>query len=121
MNPADPSSAVYTIQATILTWTTNNQSGHFKRAINAGWTIGVGNISGIIASFIYPATQGPKFIQGYSICLSFMVLCGLTQAGFLWRLRWENRKREMGGRDYRLRDPELKNMGDDDPRFRFVY
>jgi len=50
-----------------------------------------------------------------------MVLCGLTQAGFLWRLRWENRKREMGGRDYRLRDPELKNMGDDDPRFRFVY
>jgi len=114
-------SSVYVIQATILTWTTNNQSGHFKRAINAGWTIGVGNISGIIASFIYPATQGPKFIMGYSICLSLMAVCGLTQGALVWALWRENKKRERGERDYRLRDPELKNMGDDDPRFRFVY
>ena len=81
----------------------------------------MGNISGIIASFIYPATQGPKFIQGYSICLAFMALCGLTQAGFFLALRRENRKRDRGERDHRLNDPDIGNMGDDDPRFRFVY
>lgn len=50
-----------------------------------------------------------------------MVVCGLTQGAWVWALWRENKKRDRGERDYRLQDPELKNMGDDDPRFRFVY
>jgi hypothetical protein len=50
-----------------------------------------------------------------------MVSCGLTQLGFLWASRRENRKRERGDRDHCLNDPDIGNMGDDDLRFRFMY
>ena len=46
----------------------------------------------------------------------------LTATGFYFYLRWENAAREAGKRDYRYNLPadEVDNLGDDDPRFRFV-
>jgi hypothetical protein len=43
----------------------------------------------------------------------------VTELG-LW---WENRLRDRGKRDYRLRLPtdEAENLGDDHPSFRFTY
>jgi dipeptide/tripeptide permease len=109
----------YITQPLILTWSQNNQGGHYKRAISSAWTVSFGNISGIIASTIY---TNPPFTRPYGAGLALMFVCFLTSCGYYFGLKRENGKRERGERDYRLQYPKekLDNIGDDHPSFRYA-
>jgi dipeptide/tripeptide permease len=109
----------YITQPLILTWSQNNQGGHYKRAISSAWTVSFGNISGIIASTIY---NQPPFTRPYGAGLALMFCCFLFSCVYYFGLKRENVKTEHGERDYRLQYPQekLNNMGDDHPGFRFA-
>ena len=112
----------YIAQPLTLVWLTINLGGHYKRAISLALQVGVGNIGGIIASNVFVQSDAPRFHRGYRVSLAMLLFCGFTSTIFALGLVWENRKRDRGERDHRLRLPEreLSNLGDDDPRFRFV-
>ena len=113
----------YTTQPITLVWLSNNMGGHYKRSISAAMQVGFGNIGGIIASNIYLTNQKPTYPTGYGVSLGLIWVTGIACTILLMGLRFENKKREQGGRDYRLNLPEDEkdNLGDDHPSFRFVY
>ena len=112
----------YIVQPVTIVWFANNLGGHYKRAIGLAIQIGFGNIGGIIASNIFNQKYGQSYTIGYSVTLAAMLFCGLMSSLFAFGLMRENKMREEGKRDHRLQLDEsiLGNMGDDDPRFRFV-
>ena len=113
----------YTTQPITLVWLSNNMGGHYKRSISVAMQVGFGNTGGIIASNIYLTNQRPTYHIGYGVSLGLIWVTGIACTVLLVGLRFENRKRERGERDYRLTLPEDEkdNLGDDHPGFRFVY
>ncbi len=110
-------------QPLILIWLQNNLGGHYKRGVGAAMQVGLGNLGGIVASNIYLADQAPTYPTGFGTSIAFQWLTALALTAFLVGFMRENKKREEGGRDYRynLTKAEQENLGDDHPRFRFVY
>ncbi|KAK5162447.1 hypothetical protein LTR04_003740 [Oleoguttula sp. CCFEE 6159] len=109
-----------------LLWTllANNVAGQYKVSIAAALQIGLGNSGGIIASLIYTKQQAPFYSTGYDVSFALLLFSALLLTLFVLGLRWENEKRNAGGRDYRITDlpaEEVENLGDDHPDFRFVY
>ena len=48
--------------------------GHAQRAVGLAFQIGAGNCGGIISAYSFLAKDAPKYLQGYSICISFTCL-----------------------------------------------
>jgi len=113
----------YITQPITLVWLSNNMGGHYKRSVNAAMQIGFGNLGGIVASNIFITKQQPTYPVGYGVSLAMLWVCGIACTALLAGLTYENRKRDRGERDdrYDLPKEELENLGDDHPRFRFVY
>jgi len=111
----------YIAQPLAVVWLANNMSGHYKRSFGAALQIGVGNVGGIIGSNIFLANEAPLYKTGYSTGMSLLILGLILCTVFYFGMMRENRIRDAGGRDDRLLLPEeeLKNLGDDHPRFRF--
>lgn len=113
----------YITQPITLVWINNNLGGHCKKGIGAALQIGLGNLGGVVASNIYIPSQAPTFPVGYGTSLALVCITAIGCTIFLVGLIVENRKRERGERDYRYHFSKAKqdNLGDADPRFRFVY
>ena len=113
----------YITQPVTLVWLANNMGGHYKRSIGAAMQIGLGNCGGIIASNIYITDQAPSYPVGYGVSLGLLWMCAAAATVFVVGLWVENGKRARGERDARLalEEAEVRNLGDDHPRFRFVY
>lgn len=56
----------------VLVWLSNNSAPHYKRATAAGLQLAIANCGGFPATFIYPATQGPNYIEGHTIVLGLL-------------------------------------------------
>ncbi|RDW57236.1 putative major facilitator superfamily permease-3 [Coleophoma crateriformis] len=112
----------YIAQPITLAWLSNQMGGHYKRSLAAAIQIGIGNCGGIVASNIFVKAEAPHYPTGFGTAMAFLFLCGATSTVMFFGLKYENRKRDSGGRDYRYNeDPsELDNMGDDHPSFRFT-
>ncbi|KAI2471606.1 DNA-repair protein rad2 [Annulohypoxylon bovei var. microspora] len=104
-----------------LAWLPSNTPRYGKRTTANGMQLTSGNTAGIMSSFIYPSTAGPRYIEGNAISLS---LVGMSAClfGFLWF--WfarENRKRDEGPLKpihENLSEDELAELGDDSPRYK---
>ncbi|KAL8953073.1 MAG: hypothetical protein Q9222_001066 [Ikaeria aurantiellina] len=116
-------SGQYIFQPLVMVWLNNNLGGHYKRGIGAAIQIALGNLGGFTASNIFITDQQPTFPVGFGVSLALTLLTGLAATIFLLGLRKENNKRGRGERDYRynLSKVEQDNLGDDHPRFRYVY
>ncbi|KAI9800961.1 MAG: hypothetical protein M1833_003098 [Piccolia ochrophora] len=103
-------------------WLANNLAGPYKRAIGVGVMIGVGNLGGILGSLMFIPSEAPTYVTGYSIGLAGLVLIAVLDCVLYFGMRAENRKRERGERDYRLRQPAevVECLGDDHPEFRYT-
>lgn len=108
-----------------LVWTmcVNNVSGYYKTSIASAICVGFGNSGGIIASSIFTTKSAPYYWTGFRVDFACTVVAAALTTGLLIGLKAENRKRDKGGRDYRYNLPakQVDNLGDDHPRFRFIY
>lgn len=105
-----------------IVWFQNNISGHYKRAIGTAIQVGIGNSGGMAASNIYLQSEAPIFKTGYGTALAMVLVSGVASTVFYLGLKWENRQRDRGKRDWRLElgKEERENLGDDYPGFRFM-
>lgn len=110
----------YITQPVTLTWLQNNVSGHYKRSVAAAMQVGFGNCGGIVASNIYFQAEAPEYRTGYGVSLGLVWICGAACTALFFGVRRENKKRDRGERDWRLDEPDVNNMGDDHPGWRFT-
>ncbi|KAG9548106.1 MFS general substrate transporter, partial [Aureobasidium melanogenum] len=110
----------YITQPIVLAWVQNCMSGHYKRSVAAAMTVGLGNVGGIVASNVFFVQEAPLYRTGYGVGLGFLWICGLGCIVLFAGVLRENRKRDRGERDDRLAWPDVDNLGDDHPSFRFT-
>lgn len=67
-------------------------------------------------------SEAPTYHTGFGTGLGMLFAGILAATGYFLYLRWENAARDAGKRDWRYNLPadELDNLGDDDPKFRFI-
>lgn len=128
--------------ATAITWVGNNTGPMYTRATAMGIFFSVGNSAGIVSSWTYPTKQGPRFIEGHSVALSFAVLAVLMASFLSFYNNRENKRRdrlygvpeENDCHPTRAGDPELLKrwglegmsrlevieLGDKHPAFRYM-
>ncbi len=79
-------------------------------------------VGGIIAVFSFLTKDAPRYIPGYSISISFIVLSLLSCTVYFVGVSWENRTRDRlqaSGASAHLSEEEKKQMGDLNPDYRY--
>ncbi|KAK1228307.1 hypothetical protein PQX77_008652 [Marasmius sp. AFHP31] len=105
----------------------NNLAGQYKRAIGVAFQVGLGNVSGVVASNAYHGDggDGSGFALGHGISLMFIGI-GLVTVPIVTLIyrRANGRKerviREEEGRGVKRSAEEIRAMGDRAPEFRYI-
>ncbi|KAL5120339.1 hypothetical protein ACEQ8H_001629 [Pleosporales sp. CAS-2024a] len=106
-----------------LAWAANNAAGPAVRSVSTAYVVTLGTAGGILATWTYKATDGPKYHTGHTINLCGQV-CVLLLAVFgIVYCKWENRQRDLGKRDHRLNGTpaQIKDLGYRHPEFRLIH
>ncbi|KAF1993459.1 putative allantoate permease [Amniculicola lignicola CBS 123094] len=80
----------FTAGIVIVCWYVMNLQGHIERGIGTAWMISFGNTGGILATFTFMASESPRYLKGYSICMGAIgvsLISTLLYAGFVIRAR----------------------------------
>ena len=114
---------IYPIQPAGSSWASNNLAPSSRRAIGVAFNICIGNIGGVIGSYMYLESEKPKYYTGFGLSLAFgasgFIIAFLLEASY----KWGNiRKGRMSEEEIRenYTDEELNNMGDKSPLFKYV-
>ncbi|KAF1807991.1 MFS general substrate transporter [Eremomyces bilateralis CBS 781.70] len=114
---------LYVVVGLPLAWLPANCPRYGKRTTATGLQLSIGNCAGILASFLYPKNQGPRYIRGHAVTLA-MVLWGVLVYACLWfYFARENQKRISGEADARIADmstEEVAELGDESPKFLYT-
>lgn len=110
---------IYPCISNTITWMANNTEGVYKRGVVLGFVIGWGNLNGVVSSNIY--FSSPRYFEGHGVVLAYMVLFLFGGSALMTvLLRWENKKRRSGGRDFLAEgksEREVEALGDQRPDF----
>lgn len=63
---------LYVVVGLPLAWLPNNSPRYAKRTTATGMQLTIGNCAGILSSFIYPATDRPRYVMGHAVTLSMV-------------------------------------------------
>ncbi|KAJ0118222.1 nicotinamide mononucleotide permease [Diaporthe amygdali] len=111
---------IYPIQPTTQAWNANNITPASRRAVGVGLTNAVGNVGGIVGSFMYVESQAMRYETGFGLSLALGAYAMLMALFLEWSYTVSNARKakEIGSRPYN--DAELLAMGDKSPLFRHV-
>lgn len=113
---------IYPIQAAAASWNANNIAPASRRAIGIALMNCVGNVGGIVGSFMYLESESPKYHTGFGLSLAFGGT-GLIVALLLeWSYKITNAKKAKLADEARVKytEEELFDMGDKSPLFKHV-
>ena len=110
----------YTAMPIIVCWLNMNLGGHHRRAIGSAWQVAFGNCGGIIAVFAFLKKDAPKYVTGYSICISFVCLSLISCTAYFVMCMATNRSRERAVTDRGLTEHEKTELGDLSPDYRYL-
>lgn len=112
---------IYPATALVLSWPAMNVSGQTKRATANAMQISIGNLGAVLGTQLYRSGDGPRYIVGHSLALTYLVLNVVVVLILARRLKIQNEERD------RIVD-KLENIGevedwegDSDKRWRFQY
>jgi len=114
---------MYPILPGVQAWNVSNLAGPTKRSIGIAYLICVGNIGGLIGSYIYLEDEAPKYPTGYGCSLAFAaagIVAALALDLFLWKSNKRNGKMTEDEVRARYTDEQLEKMGDRSPLFRYT-
>ncbi|KAK5995919.1 putative transporter [Cladobotryum mycophilum] len=106
---------MYSAVPCVLVWNANNSAGHYKRATTSAIQLAVANCGGFVATFVYPAKEGPIYQKGHTIILGLLCYAWFAAlVNVLWCTKI-NRDKKNGKYD------QYAGTGDDrDPEFKMV-
>ncbi|KAL3481779.1 major facilitator superfamily domain-containing protein [Aspergillus californicus] len=114
---------MYPILPGVNAWNVSNTPNPTKRAISIGYLICMGNVGGLIGSFIYKEDEAPRYVTGYGNSFAFAaagILACLVLEGVLWRLN----KGKAGMTEVevheRYSDGELERLQERSPLFKYT-
>lgn len=113
---------IYPIQAAAASWNANNIAPSTRRAIGIALMNCVGNVGGILGSFMYLESEKPKYYTGFGVSLG-LGGTGLIVALLLeWSYKSANSRKEKIAEEAKMRytEEELFDMGDRSPLFKHV-
>lgn len=111
---------IYPIQPAVQAWNANNIAPSSRRAVGVALTNSVGNLGGIVGSFMYPESQAPRYETGFGLSLAFGAYTLLMALLLEWSyVRSNARKARMVG-NTQHDDADLLAMGDKSPLFKHV-
>ncbi|KAJ5365583.1 Major facilitator superfamily domain general substrate transporter [Penicillium concentricum] len=103
-----------------LAWLPTNLPRYAKRTYATGLQLTFGNISGVMSPFLYPNSEGPRFVRGNAVTLGMVAFAGLVYGGMWVAYRFINKRRVQGLEDEKiasLSEQDIQEMGDRNPRF----
>lgn len=114
---------IYPIQPAGSSWAANNLAPSSRRAIGVAFNICVGNIGGVIGSYMYLDSEKPKYYTGFGLSLAFgasgFIVAFLLELSY----KWGNKKKARMSEDEiraKYTDQQLMGMGDKSPLFKYV-
>jgi MFS family permease len=117
-------SGVYPNIPQAVAWTGNNIGGSTKRGVGLAMQIGAGNLAGIIASFLYPVKDAPRYIPGNATHIGALAMSTILSIIMTIYLRCENARRDREYKrpeDYTPEQHEAeRTKGDSATFFRFT-
>lgn len=114
---------LYVLVGIPLAWLPSNNPRYGKRTTATGLQLTIGNASGIMASFLYPSNEGPRFLRGHGVTVALVSVGILIYGSMSAWFTAENKKRDRGERDWKaegLTEEQIWAMGDENPRYRFT-
>ncbi|KAJ6066430.1 hypothetical protein N7499_001393 [Penicillium canescens] len=114
---------IYPTHPATTSWTMNNLAPSNRRAIGSAFNICVGNIGGIIGSYMYLDREGPTYPTGFGLSLAFggsaLVAALILEVSFVYANKRNGMMTESEIRDT-YSDEQLLDMGDKSPLFKYT-
>ncbi|KAL6233150.1 acyl transferase domain-containing protein [Aspergillus navahoensis] len=114
---------MYPILPGVNAWNVSNTPHPAKRAVAIGYLICMGNVGGLIGSFIYKEDEAPRYVTGYGNSFAFaaagIVACLVLEIALFRSNRRKERVNEEEVRE-RYTDSELEEMEERSPLFRYT-
>ncbi|KAL9945946.1 hypothetical protein ACHAO5_004366 [Verticillium nonalfalfae] len=114
---------MYPILPAVNAWNVANCPSPQKRAISIGFLVCVGNIGGLIGSYIYLDREAPRYPTGFGTSFGFASAGIIAGTVLEFSLRRLNKKKELLDEDEVRRtysDEELDKMGEKSPLFKYA-
>jgi MFS family permease len=114
---------IYPIQPAGSSWAANNLAPSRRRAIGVAFNICIGNIGGVIGSYMYLDSEKPKYYTGFGLSLAFgasgFIISFLLELSYKWG---NARKARLSEDEVRAKytDDQLMDMGDKSPLFKYT-
>ncbi|MCJ1474138.1 hypothetical protein MMC13_002796 [Lambiella insularis] len=83
---------VFPCIANILPWVLNNQGSDTRRGTGIAMLNLIGQCGPLLGTNVFPTSQGPRYVEGQSICAAFIFFNGFLAFGLRTMLKWENKK-----------------------------
>lgn len=114
---------IYPVQPSGSSWNANNLAPAGQRAIGVAFAICIGNVGGIIGSFMYLESEAPAYPTGFGLAIAFGLSGILVALGLEASYVLSNKKRaKMSESEIRAMysEDELITMGSKSPLFRYT-
>ncbi|KAK3680348.1 hypothetical protein LTR37_021308 [Vermiconidia calcicola] len=114
---------LYPITPGTSTWNANNLAGPTKRAQGVAFMIAMGNVGGIIGSYMFLDSEAPKYPTGWGLSLGLAVLAIVSALSMEFTFKRINANRNKVSVDEvhaRYSEDDLQEFGDRSPLFRYT-
>lgn len=113
---------IYPIQAAAASWNANNIAPASRRAIGIALMNCVGNVGGIVGSFMYLESEKPKYHTGFGLSLAFGATGVIVAILLEWSYKIANANKAKIAEEAKIKytEEELFDMGDKSPLFKHV-
>ncbi|KAH6887432.1 major facilitator superfamily domain-containing protein [Thelonectria olida] len=114
---------IYPVQPAGSSWAANNLAPSSRRAIGVAFNICVGNIGGIIGSYMYLDKEAPQYHTGFGLSLAFggsgLLVALLLELSYKWGNAKKAKLTEEEIQE-QYTEAELLRMGDKSPLFKYI-
>ncbi|CAH0002847.1 unnamed protein product [Clonostachys byssicola] len=112
----------FPLQAAAASWNSNNIAPASRRAIGIALMNCVGNVGGIVGSFMYLESEKPKYPTGFGLSLAFGASGFIVALLLEWSYKVANKRKAKLAPEARVTytEQELIDMGDRSPLFKHV-
>jgi len=109
----------YTCIGLTIAWYTHNLASESKKAAGVPMFMAIGQCGSVLGSHLYPTTDAPRYIKGFSVGCGLMFIAGFVALGLSLYYRLENSRRD---RVYGIqREGKVDTDGDADRATSFRY